>query len=487
MSPHLLLFPILFPIVCGVALLFRPDLPVRTRNALVEAAACVDTAAVAVLLTFARRTPAVVYRFLSGFVVSFRVDGCAALFAGMVALMWPLALLYAFEYMEHEERQGRFFAFYLMTYGVTLGVAFSADLITMYVFFEMLTLVTIPLVVHYQDPDSVYAGRLYIGYCVAGASLAFFAVVMATLDGGGGFRYGGNLVGVFDQGLMRIIYLFGFFGFGTKAAVFPLSEWLPKASVAPTPVTALLHAVAVVNSGVFAVARLTWYAFGPRVLAGTWVRDLCVLTAGVSMVFAAGMALRQRHFKRRLAWSTVSNLSYILFGIALLSPEGLQGALAHMLFHGITKMGLFLCAGAFMHVTGNAYLYEIDGAGRSMPFTFSAYTIGALSLTGVPLLCCFVSKWRLLTAGIEAGGAAALIGTAALVIAAFLCAMYSLTVSRRAFFPGDGTEIRYPPGIREGGWRMLLPIGVFTVLDVLLGVWSGPAMAWLGQIAHGAM
>ena len=489
-NPALLLLPILLPMLGGGFLLLSPRMEKTDRKLFLETVACLTSAFVFLtLLHVPRGTAVTVYSFISGFSIGFMTDGPAILFAGMVAVMWPLAILYGFSYMEHEPRQNSFFAFYLITYGVTLAVAFSENLVTMYVCFEMLTLVTIPLVSHKQDTDSTYAGYLYAAYCIAGASLAFIAVVMGTLDGSGNFHFGGNLASEYPVALMRLVYLFGFLGFGTKAAVFPLYIWLPKASVAPTPVTALLHAVAVVNSGVYAVTRLTWYAFGPNLLAGSAVQELCVLLSSFSMVFAAVMALKERHFKRRLAYSTMSNLSYILFGISLMTGRGLTGALSHMLFHGVIKMSLFLCAGAFMHVTGKAYLYEINGQGWRMPFTFTAYTLGALSLTGIPLFCGFVSKWRLLTAGIAAGTPVAMIGVGALIVAAFLCGMYTLSVSVRAFLPRtpDAQFAETAVGIREADWRMLVPIGLFTAANIAFGVWSGPIMSFLEAVSRGAV
>ena len=308
------------------------------------------------------------------------------------------------------------------------------------------------------------------------------AVVLGTLDGSGTFHFGGNLASEYPPTLMRVVYLFGFFGFGTKAALFPLYIWLPKASVAPTPVTALLHAVAVVNSGVFAVTRLTWYAFGPNLLSGSTVQTVCILLSSFSMVFAAVMALKERHFKRRLAYSTMSNLSYMLFGISLMTGRGLTGAMGHMLFHGVIKMSLFLCAGAFMRVTGKEYLYEINGQGWRMPFTFTAYTLGALSLTGIPLFCGFISKWKLLTAGVALGTVPAMAGVAALIVSAFLCAMYTLSVSVRAFLP------RTPAApVREADWRMSLPIGLFTAANVAFGLWSEPVMTFLEAVSRGAL
>ena len=482
-TPALLLVPILLPMLSGGVMLLLPRMDRADRELFTEIVACLTSTIVFLLIFNVSRADMVtVYSFISGFSMGFMADGPSMLFAGMVAVMWPLAILYAFAYMEHAPRQTSFFAFYLMTYGVTLAVAFSANLVTMYVCFEMLTLVTIPLVSHQQDQDSTYAGYLYAAYCIAGASLALVAVVLGTLDGSGTFHFGGNLASEYPPTLMRVVYLFGFFGFGTKAALFPLYIWLPKASVAPTPVTALLHAVAVVNSGVFAVTRLTWYAFGPNLLSGSTVQTVCILLSSFSMVFAAVMALKERHFKRRLAYSTMSNLSYMLFGISLMTGRGLTGAMGHMLFHGVIKMSLFLCAGAFMRVTGKEYLYEINGQGWRMPFTFTAYTLGALSLTGIPLFCGFISKWKLLTAGVALGTVPAMAGVAALIVSAFLCAMYTLSVSVRAFLP------RTPAApVREADWRMSLPIGRFTAANVAFGLWSEPVMTFLEAVSRGAL
>ena len=484
MAPILLLIPILLPILGGFALLLFPIAEARRRNRVLMALALLTSLCTFWLLFRVSREAVTVYSFVELFSVAFSVDGLAALFAGMLAFLWPPALLYAFDYMEGAPRQNQFFAFYLMTFGVTLGAAFSANLVTLYVFYEMLTLVTLPLVTHNEDEDSLFAGRRYMTYCLAGAALAFVAVVMATLDGGGEFLYGGRLAGVFDPSLMRVVFLLGFFGFGAKAALFPLYPWLPTASVAPTPVTALLHAVAVVNTGMFSVTRLAWYAFGPSLLAESWVRDVCVVAASCSMAFAAAMALRRRHFKRRLAYSTMSNLSYMLFGVALLTPAGLLGGLAHMLFHSVIKMSLFLCAGAVMHVTGREYIYELDGLGRKMPLTFGCYTLGALSLSGVPPLCGFVSKWRLLLAGVEPASPAAWSGVGALLLSAFLCAVYTLSVSIRAFFP-PRTARTEEGGVREANWRMLAPICLFTLLNLLLGVWQTPVLELLSGVANG--
>ncbi|MBR3644601.1 MAG: hypothetical protein IKN57_13995 [Parasporobacterium sp.] len=316
--------------------------------------------------------------------------------------------------------------------------------------------------------------------------------------------------------MMRAAFLFGFFGFGAKAAVFPLHGWLPEASAAPSPVTALLHAVAVVNTGVFAVIRLVWYVFGPGFLAGTSVQAVCSVTVSFTVVYAAVMALKERHFKRRLAYSTVSNLSYMLFGVLLATREGLLGGMAHMLFHGTMKMLLFLCAGSFLHETGHAYLYEINGAGKRMPVTFACYTLGALSLTGIPGLCGFISKWKLIEAAVADGSVYALAGLLCLITAALLCAIYSITVSIRAFFPPSGTvcypeeaagqdchtkgqfpedadgsagrpAVCFPEGRKEPGWRMMGPILLFALGNIFFGLYPEPVLRFLEKIAAGSL
>jgi multicomponent Na+:H+ antiporter subunit D len=260
----------------------------------------------------------------------------------------------------------------------------------------------------------------------------------------------------------------------------------------------------VVNSGVFAVMRMTYYVFGADFLRGTIAQAICLVLAIFSLLFGAVQALRERHFKRRLAYSTMSNLSYMMLGAMTMSPLGLKAGLAHMVFHGIIKICLFMCAGAFMHQARKTYIYEINGIGRWMPYTFTAYTLCALSLTGIPLFCGFVSKWQLLQATLRAAGEAAgnavpdshlsqilpyilYAGTTALVIAAFLCAMYTLSISVRAFFPMDDKDRFREKKVKEAGPLMLVPIWIFAAVNLALGICPGPILAVLTAIGEGRM
>ena len=489
MSSLILIIPILVPIIGGYLIIPLGFKNRKVRDAYAMAVVCITSILTWICLLKVGVVSATLYSFTRGFSIDLRADEPARLFAVMVSLMWPLVMLYAFEYMSHTKRGNSFFAFYVMTYGVTLGVAFSANMTTLYMFYDLLSLVTIPLVTHYADHESSFAGRKYAAYTIGGASLAFFAVVMTSIyNGAGNFLYGGNLYGPYDPGLMQLVFLFGFFGFGVKAAVFPLHSWLPTASVAPTPVTALLHAVAVVNTGVFAIMRLAWYTYGPDFLKGTLCLKIAQAFAVFTLVYAACLAVKQRHFKRRLAFSTISNLSYMLFGILLMTPEGLEAGLLHMVFHGVIKITLFMCAGAFMHETMHSYVYEINGVGRKMPVTFAMYTISALSLVGIPGLCGFISKLHLVLGGLEEGSALAVIGSAALMLSAFLCAIYTLSVSVRAFFPMEGTD-RYIGAddyvAKEVGVLMLLPICTFTLVNVIFGIFPGPLTSFIEKMAWG--
>ena len=285
-----------------------------------------------------------------------------------------------------------------MTYGVTLGIAFASDILTMYLFYELLTLVTVPLVMHSLTREAVHATRKYLYFSIGGAAFALMAMIFIIIYGDScEFILGGimHTAAKSDYAYLFLwIYLLSFMGFGVKSAIWPTSSWLPQAGVAPTPVTALLHAVAVVNAGAFGIIRLTYYSFGTDFLRGTWVQYVCMAIAIFTIVYGCSRAVKESHIKRRLAWSTVGNLSYIIFGATIMTPLGLAGALAHFVFHGFMKICSFFCAGAFMHVTGKSYVYEMSGMGRRMKCIFLCMTVSGLGLMGVPGLAGFISKWR---------------------------------------------------------------------------------------------
>ncbi len=515
----LLFITVLIPIISGLLipiLRFKND---RSRNAFIEAMVIITSVIVWFLLFNAPEKHFIFGRFTKHLTLSLRIDGLSGVFAGLISFMWPLAALYAFEYMANEARKNSFFMFYTMTYGVTLGIAFSEDILTMYFFYELLTLVTVPLVLHTLTREAILATRTYLYYSLGGAGFAFIGLIfIITYSADINFRYGGvlSLARVTGrENVLLLIYVLAFMGFGVKAAIFPVGSWLPKASVAPTPVTALLHAVAVVNAGAFAIIRLTYYSFGTDFLRGSWAQRFVMGVAIATILYSSTRALKETHIKRRLAYSTSSNLSYIIFGATLMSPAGLLGALAHFVIHAVMKICSFFCAGAIIHVTEKNFVHELNGLARKMPGVFAIFAVSALSLMGVPGFAGFVSKWYLAAGALEAGMAESYTGIGALLVSALLTAIYMMTMIVRGYFPvndppesaskavdpvplrvgesGDPYEPfpseaglhggRAPSKYHDPNLLMMLPLTVFAVLIVLIGLFSGPLITYLGSVA----
>lgn len=485
----LILLTLLVPLIAGAAMAFIRFPSGKARAIYVESAVCLTSLMVLSLLLTRTQETVILYNLMEKLPLAFRLDGPACVFAGLVAVLWPIASLYAFEYMKHEERDNTFMAWYTMTYAVTLAVAFSANLFTLYVFYECLTLITLPLVIHKKDALSIRAGRKYLTYSITGAALAFIAMVCIIFySGTTDFVLGGVLnmeLAAGHEAMLLGVFLLAFVGFGTKAAVFPMHAWLPAASVAPTPVTALLHAVAVVNTGAFAVLRVIYYSFGADFLAGTWAQTVALLLACVTIVFGSSMAVKEQHLKRRLAWSTISNLSYMLMGAALMSPAGMVGSMAHMVMHGVTKITLFYCAGAILVRTGKEYIQDVRGYGKLMPVTCAAFVVAGMSLVGTPPLSGFVSKFNLLSAAADAG-ALGVIAIAALIISAILTAIYLFTVIGPMYFRPLNADMAHLADFnRDPNWMMLVPFALLMALVIGLGLWGGPLVSFLKDVAAG--
>lgn len=495
MNDLILLTAILLPLIGGLCIFSLKKAKRKVLECSVMGIVLVTTALVYYLLC-QDSAGFVLIRFPGDLSITFRMDGMSKVFGGLVSTLWPLATLYAFEYMLHEKEgfpETSFFAFYTMTYGVTLGIAMSGNILTMYCFYEMLTLVTFPLVMHTLSREAILASRKYMYYSLGGAAFAFIGMIfIITYGSTTDFIYGGvldvtKIAG--KENLFLLIYIFSFMGFGVKAAIFPLNSWLPDAGVAPTPVTALLHAVAVVKAGAFAIIRVTYYSFGADFLRGTFAQTVVMIVAMVTIVYGCSMAVKERHIKRRLAYSTTSNLSYILFGTVLMSPLGLKAALTHMLFHGVMKIVSFLCAGAIICYSGQKYVTGIDGIGKKMPLTLSIFTLSAMALMGVPGLPGFISKWYLAEAAVESGNALAYGGIGCLLVSALLTAIYMLSISTRAFFPAKEDLVQNPDlsGAHDPGFRMKFVLIVLTIIMVTLGLFSGPITSFLQSVGEGLL
>ena len=474
MIEWIMVFAVLLPIFGGA--LF-PFLPIKNRSAMriyLETIAGVTSLMAFYLIWKQPAGSFVLFPFTGQLSISFHLDAVGSVFVALVSFLWPLALLYAFEYMEHESHRMIFYMFYLATYGVTLGIAMAEDIVTLYFFYEMLTMVTLPLILHSLSREAIHASRTYLYYSLGGAAFAFIGMIFILVYGSTtDFIPGGVLtpdILADKRNMLLLIYVICFCGFSVKAAMLPFSSWLPKAGVAPTPVTALLHAVAVVKAGAFANIRITYFLFGTDLIKGTWAQQVLLGLTTVTIVYGCSRAVKETHIKRRLAWSTVSNLSYILFGVALMSPIGLLGALCHMICHAAMKFCSFLCAGAVIHKSGKQYIHELDGLGYRMPRVFVIFTISSLALMGVPGLCGFVSKWYLAQAAVSQMTLFGYLGVGALLISALLTAIYMLAIVVRAFFPTREVSVEQNAPITDPSWRMLLPLGICVVVMLLIGL-----------------
>jgi len=480
MANFWMMIAILLPIAAGFLYLALGHGPQLMRRLYVMGVMLLDSALVVALCLNAPERSLTFMAFTRSLQMEFRLDSLGRLFALLLAILYPLTTLYAFSYLAHWRHNRPFFMFFLMSYGVTLGICFAGNLLTLYCFYELLTLTTMPLVMNQMDHDSIRAARTYLMYSIGGASLAFVGVVYLIENGVSSFELGGGLWA--ETTMEQVIYVLTFIGFSVKAAIFPLHTWLPRASVAPTPVTALLHAVAVVKAGAFAVFRLTYYAYRAESLRGTWAQTVVLLLCAVTIVYGSVIAMRQIHFKRRLAYSTVANMSYILFGAALMTREGMSAGLQHLLFHAITKILAFFCAGAVLHMTEKEYVRDLDGMGYSMPVTFACFTVSSLSLVGIPPLCGFISKWNLLSAAAALATPWAYVGAAALLISALCTSIYMFGVCARAYFPKGG---RLPLEKTEADWRMTLPMAALALAVVVCGLAAQPICKWTFDIALG--
>ena len=373
-------------------------------------------------------------QMLPGIALSLRVEPLGMLFALVASGLWVVNSLYSIGYMRanREPHQTRFYVCFALALACTMGVAFSANLLTLYLFYEALTLITYPLVTHHGDEEARRGGRLYLGYLLA-TSIVFLlpAIVLTwavagTLD----FTSGGILGrGLSNAGIGGLLALY-MFGIG-KAALMPFHRWLPAAMVAPTPVSALLHAVAVVKAGVFSVVKVIVYIFGVERIAGLASVDWLPFVAGFTIIAASIVALRSDNLKRRLAYSTVSQLSYVVFATALLTPLSVAGAALHIAAHAVGKITLFFAAGAIYTGAHKTEVSQLDGIGRRMPWTMGAFAVGAISMIGLPPTAGFISKWFMLSGAMSTGQWLAVTVIAASTL---LNAGYFLPIVYRAFF-----------------------------------------------------
>lgn len=404
------------------------------------------------------------------------VDAKSLLFATLSSLLWFVTTIYAVGYFNGSSRQSRFFGFFNLSVTATLGIALSGNLVTFLVFYEILTLSTWPLVVHRGTPEAMRAGRVYLAYTLAGGAVLLAAVVwLGVLDGFQDFTPGGCLAHLAaDHGTaIRILFLMLIAGFGVKAAMVPLHSWLPRAMVAPAPVSALLHAVAVVKAGAFGLVRTVSDVFGPALISSLGLSHILLSLAVATIIYGSVRALFARELKQRLAYSTVSQVSYIALGMALAGPFAAVGGLVHLVHQGLMKITLFFCAGSFDETLGVYTVEDLRGIGRRMPWTMGAFTVAAFGMIGVPPMAGFISKWYLARGALEIGQPWAL---AALAASTFLNAAYFLPVIYAGWFVNRSDPWPRSDQFRgrlETRWMLLIPTVFVAVTAVVAGLFAG--------------
>jgi len=414
--------------------------------------------------------------------IEFRVDALGATFALVASFLWILTSIYGIGYMRglKEHAQTRFFAFFAISLSATLGVAFAGNLLTLYLFYEMLSLSTWPLVTHHQDKEARSGGRTYLTYLL-GTSIAFAipAILFTFVETNGDLSFAGPaMLAESDLGFLPAAALLLAFAFGfSKAGLMPFHSWLPGAMVAPTPVSALLHAVAVVKVGVFCVIRVVTGVFGLDLLERLGANIVLAWVAAFTMVVSSLIALSQDSLKRRLAFSTVGQLSYIVLGVSLLHELAVEGAVLHIAAHAVAKITLFFCAGAIFVASGKKYISQMGGLGKRMPFTFAAFFLGTLGTMGLPPSIGLISKFHLVLGAAEAGQIALMV---AFLISTLLNAAYFLPISYQAFFPtrAAGKQNDEEPfswdRVAEAPIACVLPLTITALLTV--GLFFAPGL-----------
>ncbi len=416
-----------------------------------------------------------------GITLHLQADPTGMVFAVLASFLWILTSFYSIGYVRklEEKHQTGYFASFAVCLSATMGIAFAANLLTFFVFYEILTIATYPLVIHKRSDEAVNAGRKYLAYTLIAGQLFLVGIVWTyVLAGTGDFQAGGFLAGVAaSDTALKVIFVLMILGTVVKAGVMPLHGWLPTAMIAPTPVSALLHAVAVVKAGAFGVIRVIGFVFGPQLLNELGVASVLAAVAGFTIVCSSIIAMNQDNLKRRLAFSTIGQLSYVVLGAALLTPLGLLGGMFQIVAHACMKITLFFCAGA-LHATAHLdNVSELDGIGRKMPFTMGAFAVGSLGIVGMPFIAGFIGKWNLALGALAAGKP---IYVAALIISAMLSSAYLLPIVYKAFFKKpvssqhEGSFPEEHSGPKEHGEAnkgMLIPLLITAAVSIVLGVY----------------
>ncbi len=481
----LILLSVLFPVVAGCLLFVLTRRGNRKVQTMYVTTVLVLEVCLVFAVAFAQETTVELLNLTPTLRLLLCNDGLSGLFGVLVSLVWFVVGIYSFHYLKETRKPVMFYGFYLIALGVLQGIGLAGNLVSFYLFYEWMTLMTVPFVFYNRTKESIRAARKYLFYSVAGASLVLAGIFVLAGNTEGLLFAGGALQETANHTEVLVASVLLLVGFGTKAGMFPLHGWLPTAHpVAPAPASAVLSGV-ITKAGVLGIIRSLYYVIGAEYLAGTYVQTVFLTLSLITVFMGSMLAYKEKILKKRFAYSTVSQVSYVLFGLALFTPAGFAAALLHMVFHSVIKNALFLFAGTVIHQTGEERVEGLHGMGRLLPVTFWSFTFASLALVGIPPMSGFVSKWYLATGAMEASvGIFSYLGPAILLISALLTAGYLLSITADGFFPGKHF-VAATPEPREGHVSMLIPCGVFAAASLLLGVFASPLYDFVTKLATG--
>lgn len=481
-----MLAAIFFPILLGAVLLLAPEFSSRNRLLGATGGGLLLTGLLAFLALGMGGSGIVLFSLGDKLDIYFCPDDLGRIFTVAITIVWIAAGAYSFEYMKHEKEEKRYFGFYLMAFGVLLALSFAGNIVTFYLFYELMTLLSMPLVLHSKTKEAIIGGLKYLFYSLCGAymvlmGLFFLRRYATTFEFTAGGTLNTELTAGNEKMLLVIVFLM-ILGFGVKAGMFPMHAWLPTAHpVAPAPASAVLSGV-IVKAGVLGIIRTVYFLFGESFIRGTWVQTAWIALALITIFMGSMLAYREKIMKKRLAYSTVSQVSYILFGLALLDESAMTGALLHVVFHAFIKAALFLSAGAIIYKTGKTNVDDLTGIGKEMPVTIWCYTFASLALIGIPPASGFISKWYLALGALSSDtGIFTWLGPAVLLISALLTAGYLLPVTIKGFLPGADFDYKSLQK-REPNLWMLIPLIILAALSLLLGIFPNPLTEYIWGI-----
>ena len=487
----MLILSILFPVLLGLGILLKREFKSRTVLLTLTGVGLTVTAALGMGVVFGGETELMLFSFGKNLDFYFHVDSMGKFFAVVVNVVWVLAGFYAFEYMKHEKEEPRFFGFYVMVHGILHGLVFAGGMVTFYLFYELMTLLSVPLILHNRSKDAIKGGLKYLFYSLFGAYMVLFGLFFLnrfadslTFIPGGTLNLS-TIAG--NETLMLVVSLSMIIGFSVKAGMFPLHAWLPTAHpVAPAPASAVMSGI-IVKMGILGMIRVVYYLIGADFIRGTWVQTVWMSLALVTVFMGSMLAYREKVLKKRLAYSTVSQASYILFGLSLLQPAAMSGALLHVVFHAIIKSCLFLSAGAIIYKTHKTNVDDLRGIGKEMPIAIWCYTFAAAALIGIPPASGFISKWYLATGALSSGiKIFSWLGPVVLLTSALLTAGYLLPITVKGFLPG--ADFNYGElQKKEPNLTMLIPLLILAILAVALGVFPNPLAEYISTMVNATL